>query len=302
MQYNGAPRGTQPRAIVGKGIMYDTGGYNLKTGKSMADMKYDMCGAAAVLGAMQALAARKAPVNVVGVMACAMNMVGQNPFVADSIYKSYKGLHVEIGNTDAEGRLVLADAIAYTIDKFQPEQLVDLATLTGAVLVALAGGYAGLFSTSNPLANALIKAGDDTGERLWRMPVDDFYGAKTKVADVNNDGSPYGGSALAAVFLKKFVDGKAAWAHLDIAGTAWVDGAVPGTPAELGHATGYGVRLLTNWLENAAPITPEGKPARRRGRPPRVATAAPAATRTAKARKPAAPGAKRGRGRPRKTA
>lgn len=286
MHYNGGRKGEAPTAIVGKGIMFDTGGYNIKINKSMGGMKYDMCGAAAVLGAMEALARRKAPVNVVGVMTCAMNMVGQNAFVPDSIYKSYKGLHVEIGNTDAEGRLVLADAMAYTIEKHNPSQIVDLATLTGAVVAALGGAYAGLFSTSNPLANALQKAGDEVGERLWRMPVDDCYAAPVKMADVNNDGAPYGGSQAAAVFLKRFAD-KTPWAHLDIAGVAWVDG-VPGEPKELGHATGFGTRLLVNWLESSAPAVAEGAvPAKRRGRPAKVAVAG---------------AGKRGRGRPRKAA
>ncbi len=309
MQYNGAPKGSTgaPLAIVGKGICFDTGGYNLKPSAAMGGMKFDMSGAATVLGAMQALAARKAPVNVVGVMACAMNMVGQNPFLPDSVYKSYKGLFVEIGNTDAEGRLVLADAIAYTIEKFQPTQLVDLATLTGACMVALGGAYAGLFSTSNSLANALQKAGDDVGERLWRMPVDDVYAAKVNVADVNNDGAPHGGASTGAVFLKKFAD-KTPWAHLDIAGVANKD-KVNGQPDGLSGATGFGVRLLVNWLEgNAVAETPEAQPARRgRGRPARAGAKAAGSKRgrprktVAKAAKPEG-AVKRGRGRPRKSA
>lgn len=289
MHYNGGAKGEAPQAIVGKGVMYDTGGYNIKINASMGGMKFDMSGAAAVLGTMEALARRKAPINVVGVMACAMNMIGQTSFVPDSIYKSYKGLFVEIGNTDAEGRLVLADAIAYTIDKHAPEQVVDLATLTGACMAALGGAYAGLFSTSNTLANALYKAGEEVGERLWRMPVDDFYAAPTDVADVNNNGSPYGGASTGAVFIKRFAD-KTPWAHLDIAGVANVE-KIPGGQKELGHATGYGVRLLVNWLETmaAASTAPQGK---KRGRPARATTAQMATESTPK----------RGRGRPRKTA
>ncbi len=286
MQYNGGKKGDAPQAIVGKGVMFDTGGYNIKIGGSMGGMKFDMAGAGAVLGAMEALARRKAPINVVGVMACAMNMIGQVSFLPDSIYKSYKGLHVEIGNTDAEGRLVLADAIAYTIEKFQPEQLVDLATLTGACMAALGASYAGLFSTSNSLANALTKAGDDVGERLWRMPVDDVYAAPTDVADVNNNGSPYGGASTGAVFIKRFAD-KTPWAHLDIAGVANVE-KIPGGQKELGHATAFGVRLLVNWLEGIAATT-SNPLAKRRGRPSRASLEAEAAT-------------KRGRGRPRKNA
>lgn len=288
MSWNGGNKGDAPQAIIGKGVMFDTGGYNIKINASMGGMKFDMAGAGAVLGAMEALARRKAPVNVVGVMACAMNMIGQVPFLPDSVYKSYKGLHVEIGNTDAEGRLVLADAIAYTIEKHQPEQLVDLATLTGACMAALGGAYAGLFSTSNSLANALSRAGDDVGERLWRMPVDDCYAAPSPVADVNNNGSPYGGASTGAVFLKRFAD-KTPWAHLDIAAVANSD-KLPGGVKELPGATAFGVRLLVNWLEGigAAAAAPAGK---RRGRPARSA-----------ATEASAPTEKRGRGRPRKTA
>ena len=291
MHWNGGNKGDAPQAIVGKGVMFDTGGYNIKINASMGGMKFDMAGAGAVLGTMEALARRKAPINVIGVMSCAMNMIGQVSFLPDSIYKSYKGLFVEIGNTDAEGRLVLADAIAYTIDKYQPEQLVDLATLTGACMAALGGAYAGLFSTSNSLANALSRAGDEVGERLWRMPVDDFYAAPTDVADVNNNGSPYGGASTGAVFIKRFAD-KTPWAHLDIAGVANVE-KIPGGQKELGHATGFGVRLLVNWLEGiaASAAAPQGK---KRGRPARATTATPQAT------EPTAP--KRGRGRPRKSA
>lgn len=276
MHYNGLGKtAARPYAIVGKGVMFDTGGYNLKPSNAMTGMKFDMAGSAAVLGAIQALASRKAKVNVVGVMACAMNMVGQTPFVPDSIYKSYKGLFVEIGNTDAEGRLVLADAVAYTIEKHNPTYLVDLATLTGACMVALGGAYAGLFSNNKTLANSLHKAGEEVGERLWHMPADDVYAAKTKVADVNNDGNPYGGASTGAVFVKKFAD-KTPWAHLDIAGVANQDKA-PGIPDAFTGATGFGTRLLVNWLENHAPapqpekvIKDANAPKRPRGRPPKA--------------------------------
>lgn len=287
MHYNGGNKGDAPTAIVGKGVMFDTGGYNIKVAGSMTGMKFDMSGAAAVLGAMEALACRKAPVNVIGVMACAVNMIGQTTFLPDSIYKSYKGLFVEIGNTDAEGRLVLADAIAYTIDKHQPEQVVDLATLTGAVMGALGGAYAGLFSNNNALANALQKAGEEVGERLWRMPIDDAYAAPSPVADLNNNGSPYGGASTGAVFIKRFAD-KTPWAHLDIAGVANGE-KIPGGNTHLTAATGFGVRLLVNWLETIA--TSNSLPsAKKRGRPARSTAALDPNT------------PKRGRGRPRKTA
>ncbi|PIZ31452.1 MAG: leucyl aminopeptidase [Alphaproteobacteria bacterium CG_4_10_14_0_8_um_filter_53_9] len=248
MHYNGGKKSDAPMALVGKGVMYDTGGYNIKTGGHMGGMKFDMCGAAAVLGAMEAIAKRKPKINVIGVMSCAMNMIGENPFLPDSIYKSYKGLYVEIGNTDAEGRLVLADAIAYTIDKHNPSQLIDLATLTGACMVCLGGAYAGLFSNNDRMAKKLTESGEGVGERLWRMPIDDCFKAKTKVADVNNDGSPYGGASTAATFIGNFVD-KTPWAHLDIAGTANAD-KVPGLPAELSGATGFGTRLLVDYVES----------------------------------------------------
>ncbi len=290
MQYMGAGKDAPIHAIVGKGIMFDTGGYNVKPGASMRGMKFDMAGAAAVLGTMQALAARKARVNVVGVMTCAMNMIGQTPFVMDSIYKSYKGFNVEIGHTDAEGRLVLADAVAYTIDTFEPAEVVDLATLTGACMVALGGGYAGLFSTKDALSNALQKAGDAVGERLWPLPVDDFYTSKSEVADICNDSmSGYGGASIGAAFIKKFAD-KTPWAHLDIAGVANAE-KIPGARAELQGATGFGVRLLVNWLEGLQ-VSDAPKAGRKRGRKPAIRAASGEAT--------AEPGPRRGRGRPRK--
>lgn len=269
MKYEGAGKGAPVTALVGKGVMFDTGGYNVKPGNSMRGMKFDMCGAAAVLGTLRALAARKAKVNVVGVMGCAMNMIGKVPFVMDSVYTGYKGVTVEIGHTDAEGRLVLADAIAYTIDKYQPAELVDLATLTGACMVALGAGYAGLFSTKDSLANALARAGDNVGERLWRMPVDDFYTSKSEVADICNDSNGgWAGASVAAAFLKKFAD-KTPWAHLDIAGVANAD-KIAGGNKHLKGATGFGVRLLVDWLENNKVVETSETAPRKRGRPRKV--------------------------------
>jgi leucyl aminopeptidase len=289
MHYQGAGKDAPTYAIVGKGIMFDTGGYNVKPGNSMRGMKFDMAGAAAVLGTLQALAARKARVNVVGTMACAMNMIGTTPFVMDSVYKAYNGNTVEIGHTDAEGRLVLADAVAYTIEKFKPAALVDLATLTGACMVALGAKYAGLFTSKEALGNALKKAGAEVGELLWELPSDDDYQSKSDVADICNDSAGgWGGASVGATFVKKFV-GKTPWAHLDIAGTANAE-KITGGNKYLSGGTGFGQRLLVNWLEglqSTAPAT--GK---RRGRPPKAQAAnIPSAT----------PG-KRGRGRPRKVA
>jgi leucyl aminopeptidase len=172
-------------------------------------------------------------------------MVDAVAFIPESIIKSYKGLTVEIGNTDAEGRLVLADAVAYTIAKHKPEELIDLATLTGACMVALGGAYAGLFSNNDGIVEKLQASAETTGEHLWRMPIDDCYAAKTNVADLNNDGSRYGGASTGAVFIKSFV-GTTPWAHLDIAGMAFGE-KVPGQ-LPLKGATGYGVRLLVDYL------------------------------------------------------
>jgi leucyl aminopeptidase len=248
MKYRGAAKDVPFRAVVGKGVMFDTGGYNLKPTGSMETMKCDMAGAGAVMGLMKALALRKSRVNVIGVCGCAVNMVSDKAYLPSAILKSYKGLTVEIGNTDAEGRLVLADSIAYVIDKEKPSELIDLATLTGACMVALGTQYAGLFSTDDEMAEALLSSGQRTGERLWRMPVDDAYAAKPQLADVNNNGKRYGGASTAAVFLKKFA-GETPWAHLDIAGVALSE-KLPEPFLPLKGATGFGVRVLVDYLES----------------------------------------------------
>lgn len=288
MHYQGAGKNAPTHAILGKGIMFDTGGYNVKPGNSMRGMKFDMSGAAAVLGTMHALSARKAKVNVVGVMTCAMNMIGTVPFVMDSVYKAYNGMSVEIGHTDAEGRLVLADAVAYTIDKYQPAEIVDLATLTGACMVALGAKYAGLFTTKDALGNALKKAGEQVGELLWELPSDDAYQSKSEVADICNDSAGgWGGASVGATFVKKFV-GKTPWAHLDIAGTANAE-KIAGSNPYLSGGTGFGQRLLVNWLESLQEEeTSIAK--KKRGRPAKASVAE------------ASGKAKRGRGRPRKQA
>ena len=259
MKYRGGEKDDKFKAVVGKGVMFDTGGYNLKPSGYLEDMKSDMAGAAAVMGTMLALAKSKAPVNVVGVCGCVMNYVSHNAFLPSDILTAYNGMTVEIGNTDAEGRLVLADALAYIIDKEKPTEVIDLATLTGAVMGALGGAYAGLFSNNERLASKLLKAGDATSERLWRLPTDDCFKAKAKLADLNNDGSRYGGASYGAVFLKNFV-GKTPWAHLDIAGTAFGDG-VPGRLPVKGPS-GFGVRLLLEHYANS--VKPAVKRRRRR--------------------------------------
>jgi leucyl aminopeptidase len=250
MRYAGGKKGDPFRAVVGKGVMFDTGGYNLKPTGSMETMKSDMAGAAAVMGLMKALALRKSPVNVIGVCGCVVNMVSSRAYLPSAVLESYQGLQVEIGNTDAEGRLVLADAMAYVIKRHKPAELIDLATLTGACMVALGGLYAGLFSTDDRMASALQKSGEETGERVWRLPVDDAYAARSQVADLNNNGKRYGGASTAAVFLKKFV-GETPWAHLDIAGVALNEKIPEDAQFPVKGATGFGVRLLVNYLEKA---------------------------------------------------
>jgi leucyl aminopeptidase len=244
--------------------MFDTGGYDIKPAKAMFDMKCDMGGAAAVLGTMRALAERKAPVNVIGVMGCVMNMVDGEAYLPSDIITGYDGTTVEIGNTDAEGRLVLADCIAYTIDTEKPSEVIDLATLTGAIMVALGGSYAGLFSNTDRLANKLLKAGDATSEKLWRMPLGAAYIKKAVLADLNNDGIFGGGSSAAAMFLQHFAK-KTPWAHLDIAGTAMPSKGegLAGSLVSSG-ASGFGVRLLVNYLENNIPVDEAPRRGRRR--------------------------------------
>jgi leucyl aminopeptidase len=251
MKYTGANKDTPFRAVVGKGVTFDTGGYNLKPTGSMETMKSDMAGAAAVMGLMKALALRRSPVNVVGACGCVVNMVSSRAYLPSAVLTSYQGLQVEVGNTDAEGRLVLADAMAYVIRKEHPSELVDLATLTGACMVALGGLYAGLFTPDDRMAGSLLEAGEKTGEKLWRLPVDDAYAAKTLVADLNNNGKRYGGASTAAVFLKKFA-GETPWAHLDIAGVALNEKIPEDAQFQVKGATGFGVRLLVNYLEKTA--------------------------------------------------
>tara|TARA_R110000868_G_scaffold190862_1_gene434822 strand:- start:124143 stop:125624 length:1482 start_codon:yes stop_codon:yes gene_type:complete len=247
MKYTGDKNSKDYKCIVGKGVMFDTGGYNLKRGAGMAQMKADMAGSAAVMGAIKALAKRKANVNVIAVCGCVMNMVGGDGFLPSDILTAYNGKTVEIGNTDAEGRLVLADAMSYIIDKEKPTEIIDIATLTGACMSALGGFYAGLFSNSDGMSTKLMASGEATGERLWRLPIDNGYAAKAALADLNNNGSPYGGASTAAVFLKQFV-GETPWAHLDIAGVGIGD-KIPGT-SPLEGASGFGARLLVNYLES----------------------------------------------------
>jgi leucyl aminopeptidase len=242
MRWNGGKRGDQPVAFIGKGVCFDTGGISIKPAGSMEDMKGDMGGAACVVGLMHALAARKARVNVVGAIGLVENMPDGNAQRPGDIVKSMSGQTIEIINTDAEGRLVLADVLWHVTKKFKPKFMVDLATLTGAIMVALGTEYAGLFSNNDELAERLTEVGLATGERVWRMPLGPEYDKQidSQFADMKNTGNRHGGSITAAQFLQRFVD-DTPWAHLDIAGTAM------GAPkSEINHSwgSGYGVRLL----------------------------------------------------------
>lgn len=231
-----------PIAFVGKGVVFDTGGISIKPAASMEDMKGDMAGAAAVTGALHAIAARKAKANVIGVLGLVENMPDGKAQRPGDIVKSMSGQTIEVINTDAEGRLVLADALTYVIDKYKPAVVVDLATLTGAILVALGQEYGGLFSNNDELAERLTKAGAATGEKLWRFPMGPAYDKliDSKFADMKNTGGRHAGSITAAQFLQRFV-GKTPWAHLDIAGTGMGS---PSSDINQSWGSGWGVRLL----------------------------------------------------------
>jgi leucyl aminopeptidase len=242
MQWNGGKAREKPIAFVGKGVTFDTGGNSMKPAAGMEDMKGDMGGAAAVTGLMHALAARKAKANVVGVVGLVENAVDGNAQRPGDIVTSMSKQTIEILNTDAEGRLVLADALWYTNERFKPKFMVNLATLTGAIMVALGQGHAGLFSNNDELSTRLLEAGLATQERLWRMPMGSDYDKliDSKNADMKNIGGRYGGSITAAQFIQRFVK-DTPWAHLDIAGTAMGS---PSSEINQSWGSGFGVRLL----------------------------------------------------------
>ncbi|MGE3967089.1 MAG: leucyl aminopeptidase [Dongiaceae bacterium] len=244
MQWNGLPasRKKPPVAFIGKGVTFDTGGISIKPAAGMEEMKWDMGGAGAVIGAMKALAGRKAKANVVGVVGLVENMPSGTAQRPGDVVRSMSGQTIEVINTDAEGRLVLADALWYTQQRFKPQLMIDLATLTGAIMVALGQVQAGLFSNNDQLAERLLGVGRAEGELLWRMPLGDAYDKliNSDIADVKNVGGRYGGSITAAQFLQRFVN-NTPWAHLDIAGMAWSDKDAPTVPK---GATGYGIRIL----------------------------------------------------------
>ena len=240
---------TKPLAFVGKGVCFDTGGISLKPAKFMEDMKYDMGGAGTVTGLMKTLALRKAKVNAVGVVGLVENMADGNAQRPGDVVKSYSGQSIEILNTDAEGRLVLADAIAYTEDKFKPKFIINLATLTGAIVVALGNEYAGLFSNDDKLANQIQEVSLKDNEKAWRLPLNENFDKlmDSKIADMQNINYSGGaGSITAAQFLQRFIRNKTPWAHLDIAGMAWTKKSTEVTPE---GATGYGVKLLNRLVK-----------------------------------------------------
>ena len=248
MRWNGAPAPDQPVAFIGKGVCFDSGGISIKPGAGMEDMKGDMAGAACVVGLMHALAARKARVNAIGAIGLVENMPDGAAQRPGDIVKSMSGQTIEIINTDAEGRLVLADVLWYVQDKYKPRFMVDLATLTGAIMVALGQEYAGLFSNNDELAERLTTAGRDTGEKVWRMPLGPAYDKMidSKFADMKNTGGRHGGSITAAQFLQRYVE-KTPWAHLDIAGTGM---GPPASDTNQSWGSGWGVRLLDRLVKD----------------------------------------------------
>jgi leucyl aminopeptidase len=247
LRWNGGKEGEAPVAFVGKGVTFDTGGISIKPAQGMESMKWDMGGAGAVVGAMKALALRKAKANIVGICGLVENMPGGNAQRPGDVVTTMSGQTVEVINTDAEGRLVLADAIAYVQRTYKPTTVIDLATLTGAILVSLAHEYAGLFTPDDELAGELMKAADESGDKLWRMPLGDAFDRMldSDIADMKNVGPREGGSITAAQFIKRFIDDGVKWAHLDIAGMAWSD--KPSNTYAKG-ATGFGVRLLDQFV------------------------------------------------------
>ena len=250
LEWNGSKSKKKPLAFVGKGVCFDTGGISLKPAKFMEDMTYDMAGSAVVVGLMKNLALRKAKVNAVGVVGLVENMPGGNAQRPGDIVKSYSGKTIEVLNTDAEGRLVLADALTYTERKFKPEFIIDLATLTGAIIVSLGSEYAGLFSNNDKLSKQIFDSGKKVDEKVWRMPLHKNYDKlmDSKNADMQNINYVGGaGSTTAAQFLQRFILNKTPWAHLDIAGMAF---SKYGGALNSGGATGFGVRLLNQLIED----------------------------------------------------
>ena len=248
LKWNGGGKGGQQVAFVGKGVTFDTGGISIKPAAGMEAMKWDMGGAGAVAGAMKAIALRKAKANIVGICGLVENMPSGSAQRPGDVVTTMSGQTVEVINTDAEGRLVLADAVTYVQRNFKPSIIIDLATLTGAILISLGHEWAGLFSNNDDLAGKLQAAGDESGDKLWRMPLGESFDRliDSPIADMKNVGPREGGSITAAQFIQRFVENGIKWAHIDMAGKAWSDKAA----ATHGKgATGFGVRLLDRYVE-----------------------------------------------------
>jgi leucyl aminopeptidase len=247
LKWNGGKAGEAPIAFIGKGVTFDTGGISIKPAQNMEAMKWDMGGAGAVAGAMKALAGRKAKANVVGVCGLVENMPDGNAQRPGDVVTTMSGQTVEVINTDAEGRLVLCDAMTWTQRNIKPKAMIDLATLTGAMVITLGHEYAGMFANDDRLAAGLIKAADESGDKLWRQPLGEAYDRliDSPIADMKNVGPREAGSITAAQFLKRYVENDTPWAHLDIAGMAWSDKAKPTYDK---GATGFGVRLLDQYI------------------------------------------------------
>lgn len=250
LEYRGRNSNEWDYAFVGKTVTFDAGGLNLKPTGYIDNMKYDKSGGAVVLGIMKAVAELKLPVNIVAALPVVENLPGPNAYKPRDIIKMYNGLTVEVGNTDAEGRLILADALSYVDKNYTPKQIFDLATLTGAIVIALGNYAAGLFTEDDDVAKKLYEIGWKIGERVWRMPLwKEYYEQlKSNIADTNNIGGRPAGAITAAAFLSKFISDKKKWVHLDIAGVSWVEKGYPKKPYYKPAATGFGVRLLTYYL------------------------------------------------------
>jgi leucyl aminopeptidase len=249
LKWNGGTSGTAPVAFVGKGVTFDTGGISIKPAQGMEAMKWDMGGAGAVAGAMKAIALRKAKANIVGICGLVENMPDGNAQRPGDVVTTMSGQTVEVINTDAEGRLVLADAVTYVQRNFKPSTIIDLATLTGAILISLGHEWAGLFSNNDELASQLQHVGEESGDRLWRMPLAEPFDRliDSPIADMKNVGPREGGSITAAQFIQRFIEDGVRWAHIDMAGKAWSDKAA--NTYDKG-ATGFGVRLLDEYVSD----------------------------------------------------
>jgi leucyl aminopeptidase len=247
LKWNGGAGDGQPTAFVGKGVTFDTGGISIKPAAGMEAMKWDMGGAGAVVGAMKALALRKAKANIIGICGLVENMPGGNAQRPGDVVTTMSGQTVEVINTDAEGRLVLADAVTYVQRNFKPSTIVDLATLTGAILISLGHEWAGLFSNNEELASELLRASESSTDKLWRMPIAEPFDRliDSPIADMKNVGPREGGSITAAQFIQRFIEDGTRWAHIDMAGKAWADKA--SATYDKG-ATGFGVRLLDQYV------------------------------------------------------